>query len=129
MLPLSETEREIKKKHNQEIYRNLEKLYFEDYRSHIISTSQGQYAVVCQKENGEKDFFLIQNNEFSVLPRNSICFLTIVGQEETFKEERLKRSKRKSKGKPKILDSPEFLHQYQVQISNFFYFTLYIRSK
>lgn len=129
MLPLSEIEREIRKKQHQEIYRNLEKLYFEVYRPHIISTSQGQIAVVCQKENEEKDFFIIKNKDFSLLPRNSICFLTIVGQEETFKEERLKRSKRKSKGKAKILDSPEFLHQYQVQISNFIPFHTLKRSK
>ena len=118
MLPLSEVDRETRRKKHQEIYQHLEKLYFELYRPKIISTSEGQYAVISQQENGETLFLLIENNDFSLVPRSSVCYLTKVGQEEKFKEERLKRSKKKSKAK--ILDSPDFLYQYKVSLNIFF---------
>ena len=66
-------------------------MYFEVFRPKIISDSEGKYAVLCQKKDGEKELFLIKNNDFSMLPPNSIGFLTLVGHEESYKQERLKR--------------------------------------
>ena len=49
---------------------------------------KGKYAVIAQKHDGENEFFLIENpEEFLKIPPLSICFETVIGNEEEYKLE------------------------------------------
>lgn len=76
--------------------------------------------MISLQKDGKFEFFVIEKDEdWSKMALLTINYVTIVGREEQYKEERLKKSGKKIKGR--ILDSFDLIHQNQIF---FFLFSL-----
>ena len=110
---LAESDREVRRKNHQAIYEKLERKYLDEFRSKILEDWKGKFAVVSLQKDGKVELFLLENDkDFSKIPNYSINYKTIVGFEDEYKVERLKKTRKKAKGL--IIDTPGFVHQYQV---------------
>ena len=102
----------------QQLFKELENLYWNKYREEIVkeTLNDGKFAFLAKLLNGSIELFLFKTlNEVCSLPASTVAFHTIVGHEKEYQEEM---SKKKKKTKGILINSQDFLFQFQALISN-----------
>jgi len=92
----------------------LEQIYWVNYRENAMHKIEnlGKYGFVAQLSSGIIEFHIFASlNDIVKLPPDSISFVTVIGGEKKWYEENA-RKKKKSKGR--LIPSPGFLFQFQV---------------